>query len=103
MNEDSAEDRSSAIRLPQTRSFRKWQPSLMLTPEQVKRQSAVLRSASQALLSRDRTVAFLNSYNQHLDGVPLQLALASDEGLLGVERRLVEMKAREAARSESPR
>ena len=75
-----------------TRSFRKWQPALVLTPAQARRQSDVLRYAHQNLASRDLTVAFLNSYNTHLDGVPLQLALQSDEGLLGVEQLLIKMR-----------
>ena len=75
-----------------TRSFRKWQPALVLTPAQARRQSDVLRYAHQNLASRDITVAFLNSYNKHLVGVPLQLALQSDEGLVGVEQLLRKMK-----------
>jgi len=77
-----------------TRSFRKWQPKVVLTTEQSRRQSEVLRSAHNSLSSRETTVAFLNSYNQQLDGVPLQLALASDEGLLRVSQLLLKRKVR---------
>ena len=77
-----------------TRSFRRWQPALVLTPDQTRRQSDVLRHAHHYLPSRETMVAFLNSHNQHLDGVPLQLALQSDEGLLGVEQLLKKMKGK---------
>ena len=94
MNENpsgNGEAKGSPARI---RSFRKWQPTLVLTPAQARRQSDVLRYAHQHLASPAMTVAFLNSYNQHLDGVPLQLALQSDEGLLGVEQLLMKMKGK---------
>jgi hypothetical protein len=94
MNENpsgNGEAKGSPARI---RSFRKWQPTLVLTPAQARRQSDVLRYAHQNLASPAMTVAFLNSYNQHLDGVPLQLALQSDEGLLGVEQLLMKMKGK---------
>ena len=92
MNEDSSKNDDSGGAPVRTRSFRKWQPGPTLTPEQARRQSDVLRHAHRSL-PRDTTVAFLNTYNQQLEGVPLHLALASDEGLLGVEQLLLEMKA----------
>jgi hypothetical protein len=49
-------------------------------------------------------VAFLNTYNQQLDGVPLQLALESEEGLLRVEQLLMKgkMKREPAVRPGAP-
>jgi hypothetical protein len=92
MNENPSGDGGATGTPARTRSFRKWQPALVLTPAQTRRQSDVLRYAHQNLASPDITVAFLNSYNKQLDGVPLQLALQSDEGLLGVEQLLMKMK-----------
>lgn len=98
MNEVSSDNGSADGLRARTRSFRKWQPNVTLSPDQARRQGAVLRSAYQGLASRDATVAFLNSYNQKLDGVPFHLALESDEGLLRVEQLLVKGKVkREAA------
>ncbi len=79
---------------PRTRSFRTYRPAFTLTPEQTRRQSDVLRSACEHLPARDTTVAFLNAYNKQLGGVPLQLALESDHGLLRVEQLLVSMNGK---------
>lgn len=61
MNENpsgNGEAKGSPARI---RSFRKWQPTLVLSPAQARRQSDVLRYAHQNLASPDITVAFLNS------------------------------------------
>lgn len=97
MNEIPSESGSAGGTRVRTRTFRKWQPNMALSPDQVRRQSAVLRCAHHGLASRDATVAFLNSYNQKLDGVPLHLALESDEGLLRVEQLLMKRKAKTEA------
>lgn len=94
MNENPPGDSDATGTPARTRSFRKWQPALVLTPALARRQNDVLRYAHQNLASPDITVGFLNSYNQQLDGVPLQLALQSDEGLLGVEQLLMKMKGK---------
>jgi len=94
LSEIPPKDESSSGTEVRTRSFRKWQPNATLTPDQARRQTAVLRLAHDGLSSRDATVAFLNSYNRQLDGVPLHLALESEEGLLRVEQLLMKEKAK---------
>jgi hypothetical protein len=104
MNEVSCDNGSADGTRARTRSFRKWRPNVVLSPGQARRQSAVLRSAHHGFSSRDATVAFLNTYNQQLDGVPLQLALESEEGLLRVEQLLMKgkMKREPAVRPGAP-
>jgi len=93
MSEHTSETGDASEKPVRTRSFQKWRPRSVLSPEQTRRQSDVLRCAHQNL-PRDTMVAFLNSYNQQLDGVPLQLALESDEGLRGVEKLLLDPNGR---------
>jgi hypothetical protein len=65
--------------------------SKLPTPEQFRRQDAVLRCAWHNLAQPGPVIAFLNSHNQRLGGQPLYLALESDEGLLRVEGLLDEI------------
>jgi hypothetical protein len=52
--------------------------------EQV-RQGRVVRSAQAALIGTDAVRSFLNTHHDGLRGRPLDLAVASDAGLLAVE------------------
>jgi len=81
-------DRPAASR---TKQFRRKTPSTLPTPEQFRRQDAVLRCAWQNLCESGSVIAFLNSHNERLGGQPLHLALQSDEGLLRVEDLLDEI------------
>ncbi len=74
-----------------TRSFRKYAPAVRLSPDQLRRQDAVLQSAWRNLSKAGAVIAFLNSHNDSLGAQPLHLALDSDEGLLRVETLLGEM------------
>jgi hypothetical protein len=76
---------------PWTKRFRRKAPSTLPTPDQLRRQDALLRSAWRSLGESGPVVAFLNTHNEHLDGQPLLLALESDEGLLRVEGLLGEL------------
>ena len=97
MNEVSSDNGNANGTRARSRSFRSWQPNVTLSPDQARRQSAVLRSAHHNLASRDATVAFLNSYNQKLGGVPLHLALESDAGLFRVEQLFMRTSAKREA------
>jgi hypothetical protein len=77
-----------------TRSFRKYPPAVRLSPEQLRRQDAVLQSAWRSLSAAGPVIAFLNSHNESLGAQPLHLALDSDEGLVRVERLLGEIALR---------
>lgn len=67
-----------------------------LTPEQATRQGAASTMAFELLGGRDAAVAFLNETDEALGGRPLDVAIASEEGLEAVERKLKE-RAGEAA------
>ena len=65
-----------------------------LTPEQSVRQGKVVRSAKAALGGTDEVRAFLNSHHDRLSGRPLDLATASDAGLLDVEAAIADEAAK---------
>lgn len=94
MNEHKPDNGDTSEKRVKTRSFQKWRPRSTLSPEQSRRQSEVLRHAHQNLPSSEMIVAFLNSYNQRLEGIPLQLALESDKGLSDVAELLLNPNAR---------
>ena len=77
-----------------TRSFRRYRPAVPLSPDQLRRQDAVLQSAWRNLSAAGPVIAFLNSHNESLGAQPLHLALESDEGLLRVETLLGEIALR---------
>jgi uncharacterized protein (DUF2384 family) len=56
-----------------------------LSPQESARQGRIVRAAKAALGGTDAVRAFLNSHHETLGGRPLDLATASDEGLLAVE------------------
>ena len=66
--------------------FRKRRPQLTpLSAEAGQRQGRIVRSAHAALGSVEAVRAFLNSHNPALAGRPLDLAIASEAGLIAVE------------------
>ena len=56
-----------------------------LTPDQRRRQARIVRLAMDTLGSADAIKGFLNDHHETLGGRPLDLALASDEGLAAAE------------------
>jgi len=76
--------------VPWTKQFRRKSSAKLPTPDQLRRQDAVLRCAWRSLGKSGAVIAFLNSHSEHLSGQPLYLALESDEGLARVERLLAE-------------
>ena len=68
-----------------TPRFRKKSWVATLPPDAQARQGRVVRSASAAFASTEAVLAFLNTHHDGLRGRPLDLALASDEGLQAVE------------------
>lgn len=95
MSEDKAAE-ATASEQPErrARSFRKYQPAVRLSADQLRRQDAVLQSAWRNLSATGPVIAFLNSHNESLGAQPLHLALESDEGLLRVETLLGEIALR---------
>ena len=95
MSEDKPAEASASDRPERrTRSFRKYQPVVRASPDQIRRQDAVLQSAWRNLSAAGPVIAFLNTHNESLGAQPLRLALESDEGLLRVETLLGEIALR---------
>ncbi len=57
----------------------------VLTRDEGHRQSRIVRAAQAALGSVEAVRGFLNTHHQALDGRPLDLAVASEGGLVAVE------------------
>ncbi len=74
---------------PQFRS-RMNQPRL--TSEEAARQGRVSRLAFDTLRQPAAVIAFLNTHDPELGGRPIDLAVASVDGLLSVERALTAMQ-----------
>jgi hypothetical protein len=76
----------------QTHGFRKRFTAVRLDPESAARQGRVARLAFEAL-GRDAATLFLNGFDEVLGGRPLDLAVASAEGLAAVEASIAARKA----------
>lgn len=70
------------------RPFRKRFDGPRLTPEEAERQGRVTRLAFETLRDSGRVMTFLNSEDAILGGRPIDLAVASAEGLASVERAI---------------
>jgi regulator of sirC expression with transglutaminase-like and TPR domain len=68
--------------------FRKPRTRLSLGPKECERQSRAVRSAQAALGSIEAIRAFLNTHHARLAGRPMDLAAASERGLIAVEAAL---------------
>ena len=80
----AGEDAAKPLR---TNGFRRKFAEARLSPESVERQGRVARIAFEAL-GRDGATAFLNGHDDALGGRPLDLAIASAEGLVAVEQAI---------------
>lgn len=67
----------------------KFLPASPLARDEYSRQSRVINSAVKTLSNTDAVRDFLNSHHDALGGRPLDLATASDAGLLAVETALL--------------
>ena len=70
---------------PGAMKFRRKYTTVRLTPEQAARQGQVATGAFRHFGGRDAAMAFLNGHDESLGGRPLDLAIASAEGLALVE------------------
>ena len=85
---------------PAKPKFRKFTPNApRLSQEQAARQGTVAARAWSAFKDRDRVLAFLNTDDATLGGRPLDLAIASDEGLAAVTAMLAEEGAQDSDKS----
>jgi uncharacterized protein (DUF2384 family) len=72
-------------------NFRKTSTAPHLTSEQASRQSRISRVAFETLGKSGTAVAFLNGHDDALEGRPIDLAIASAEGLARVEAAIARL------------
>jgi uncharacterized protein (DUF2384 family) len=77
--------------------FRRSRTGPVLSRDEGARQGRVVRSAQAALGSVEAVRAFLNSHHPALDARPIDLAVASDDGLAAVEAAIAAESRRPAA------
>jgi len=87
MSDKAKDPLDTSLAAPKRKPFRNRHATLRLPPEGVERQSRVTLLAWN-LLGANSAIAFLNAYNDGLDGRPLDLAVASDAGCEAVERAI---------------
>lgn len=75
---------------PGAMKFRRKYTTVRLTPDQASRQGQVATSAFRHFGGRDAAMAFLNDHDDALGGRPLDLAIASAEGLAMVEATMAD-------------
>jgi uncharacterized protein (DUF2384 family) len=83
------------------RPFRKAKSGPVLSRDEGDRQGRVVRSAQAALGSVEAVRTFLNSHHPALDARPIDLAVASDDGLAAVEALIAAEGPRAAASGEA--
>jgi hypothetical protein len=76
-----------------TRTFRRSQPIIRFSPQQVSRQNDLIRCAWRNLATKEAVIAFLNTHCDELGGEPLSMAIASEQGLLDAEQMLGRLSA----------
>lgn len=75
--------------------FRKRSDAPRLTREEMVRQGRIVNVAQAALADIVAVRSFLNSHHDGLGGRPIDLAVASDAGLLAAEAAIAEAKRTE--------
>ena len=70
--------------------FAKRFDSPRLTPEQAERQGRASKLAIDVLRKPDAVIAFLNTHDEKIGGRPIDIAIASAEGLVSVEKLLAD-------------
>lgn len=75
--------------------FRKRSDAPRLTREEMVRQGRIVNVAQAALADIVSVRSFLNSHHDGLGGRPIDLAVASDAGLLAAEAAIAEAKRTE--------
>jgi hypothetical protein len=86
---DAAAETATEPRI-EVRPFRRRFVEPRLTAQEVVRQGLVVRMAIKSLTAPGAATAFLNTLHADLGGRPLDLAIASEEGLRAVEAALAD-------------
>ena len=81
--------------------FRKANKGPILSREESVRQGRAVRSAQAALGSVEAVRAFLNSHDETLSGRPIDLAVASEDGLIAVEAAIARQAVSNAVEASS--
>jgi uncharacterized protein (DUF2384 family) len=81
--------------------FRKAKKGPVLSRDESVRQGRAVRSAQAALGSVEAVRAFLNSHDETLSGRPIDLAVASEAGLIAVEAAIARQAGNGATESGS--
>lgn len=81
--------------------FRKAKRGPVLSRDESVRQGRAVRSAQAALGSVEAVRAFLNSHDESLSGRPIDLAVASEAGLIAVEAAIARQAGNGAAEPSS--
>jgi uncharacterized protein (DUF2384 family) len=76
--------------------FRRARSGPVLSRDEGERQGRAVRAAQAALGSVEAVRAFLNSHHAALDARPIDLAVASDDGLAAVEAAIAAESGRAA-------
>jgi hypothetical protein len=64
-----------------------------IDPDKARRQGEVASLAFLHLGGRERAIAFLNNHDVDLDGRPIDIAMASQEGCLSVRNAILSLSA----------
>jgi hypothetical protein len=74
------------------KGFRSKRDGPRLTPDEAERQGRATRCAWEAFAEPGAAIAFLNGFDETLGGRPIDLAIASADGLAAVEQAIAEKK-----------
>lgn len=85
-------DAAPDLAKPSPKRFRRPFNPVRPSADEMRRQGRVARAAWAELGGRDAVMAFLNDHHEGLGGRPLDIAVASDEGLRAVELALAERR-----------
>jgi hypothetical protein len=78
---------------PRRLNFRPASRSRPIHPDQARRQGEIANLAFLHLGGRERALAFLNTYDTALEGRPIDIAVASQDGCWRVRRAILGMPA----------
>lgn len=82
--------------------YRKARTGPVLSRDEGLRQGRAVRAAQAALGSVEAVRAFLNSHHETLSGRPLDVAVASEDGLIAVEAAIAAETGRAGAAGNDP-
>ena len=82
---------------PRRLNFRPAARSRPINPDKAKRQGEIANLAFLHLGGRERALAFLNGFDPHLEGRPIDIAVASQDGCWKVRSAIMKLSASRSA------